>query len=206
MFSYCFTSFLDTNSRSTLFLGPLSKFSGTAVKSTPFVKNPSKSPLNQFYYLSLQGISLGTTKLSIQPSTLTLQSNGTGGLIIDSGTMITYLINQAYQAVQNAINSIVNLHRVDGSKISGLNTCYNLPPGSSPPTMPNMMFHFQGADMVLPVKNYMILDQENNLWCLALSGTDSVSILGNYQQQNFHILYDVGKEVLSFAPAQCDNL
>ncbi|KAF3337838.1 Aspartic proteinase nepenthesin-1 [Carex littledalei] len=206
MFSYCLTSFFDTNSTSTLFLGHSAKFSGTAVKTTPFVKIPSDSPLSAFYYLSLQGISLGTTKLSVQPSAFTFQSDGTGGFIIDSGTTITNLINPAYHAVQNAINSIVNLRRVNGSNINGLDTCYNVPSGSSLPTMPDMTFHFQGADMVLPVENYMIPNPENNLWCLALFGTDGVSVLGNYQQQNFHILYDVDKDVLSFAPAQCDSL
>jgi Xylanase inhibitor N-terminal/Xylanase inhibitor C-terminal len=208
MFSYCLGSFLDVNSTSTLFIGPWAKFSGSSVKSTSFVKSPSKQPFYSFYYLSLQGISLGNNKLSIQPSTFALQSNGTGGVIIDSGTPLTHLTMKAYQAVQNAIVSIITLRRVDSSNI-GLDLCYNLPSGTSPPTMPSMTLHFQGADMVLPVDNYMILFayQKDYLFCLAMFGSeDSLSILGNYQQQNFHILYDIGNEVLSFAPAQCENL
>lgn len=208
MFSYCLASFLDANSTSTLFIGPSAKFSGTAIKSTPFVRSPSKQPMITFYYLSLQGISLGTTNLAIQPSAFALQSSGAGGFIIDSGTSYTYLINKAYQAVQNAIDSIMKLQRVDASKEIGLDLCYYLPSGTSQPTMPDMTLHFQGADMVLPVENYMIRFsyQKDSLWCLAMVGSNSISILGNYQQQNFHILYDIGKEVLSFAPAQCENL
>jgi Xylanase inhibitor C-terminal len=113
MFSYCLGKFLDANSTSTLFIGPWAKFSGTSVKSTSFVKNPSESPFNTFYYLSLQGISLGNTKLSIQPSTFALQSDGTGGVIIDSGTTFTYLIDTIYQAVANAIDSKITLQRVN---------------------------------------------------------------------------------------------
>jgi hypothetical protein len=52
-------------------------------------------------------------------------------------------------------------------------------------------------------------DSDSSLWCLAMQNqtdTGVVSILGNYQQQNMHILYDVGKETLSFAPAKCSTL
>jgi hypothetical protein len=76
-----------------------------------------------------------------------------------------------------------------------------------------MTLHFDGADMVLPADNYMMSlsdpDSDSSLWCLAMQNqtdTGVVSILGNYQQQNMHILYDVGKETLSFAPAKCSTL
>jgi hypothetical protein len=77
---------------------------------------------------------------------------------------------------------------------------------SAPPAMPSMTLHFDGADMVLPADRYMMSD--SNLWCLAMQNqTDGgVSILGNYQQQDMHILYDVGQETLSFAPAKCSTL
>ncbi|KAJ4801487.1 Eukaryotic aspartyl protease family protein [Rhynchospora pubera] len=205
MFSYCLTSFFDTNSTSPLLLGPLAKFSGTTIKSTPFVKNPSRVPMNTYYYLSLQGISLGTNNLAIPPAAFALQSNGTGGFIIDSGTTFTILVNEAYLAVKSAIKSIVKLPIADGSTI-GFDLCYFVRSSSSPPSMPNLIFHFDSADMVLPVDNYMVFGNQN-LWCLALFSSDiSLSILGNFQQQNFHILYDVDKEVLSFAPANCATI
>ncbi|KAJ1700825.1 hypothetical protein LUZ63_000604 [Rhynchospora breviuscula] len=205
MFSYCLTSFFDTNSTSPLLLGPLAKFSGTSVKSTPFVKNPSRVAMNSYYYLSLEGISLGTNNLAIQPAAFALQSDGTGGFIIDSGTTFTLLVNEAYLAVKSAIKSIVKLPVADGSTV-GFDLCYFVGSSSSPPSMPNLIFHFDSADMVLPVDNYMVFGNQN-LWCLALFSSDiSLSILGNFQQQNFHILYDVDKEVLSFAPANCATI
>ncbi|KAJ3705207.1 hypothetical protein LUZ61_008912 [Rhynchospora tenuis] len=157
MFSYCLTSFFDTNSTSPLLLGPLAKFSGNTVKSTPFVKNPSRVPMNTYYYLSLQGISLGTNNLAIQPTAFALQSDGTGGFIIDSGTTFTLLVKEAYLAVKNAIQSIVKLPLADGSNV-GFDLCYFVRSGSSPPGMPNLIFHFDSADMVLPVDNYMLVN------------------------------------------------
>jgi hypothetical protein len=69
MFSYCLTPFQDTNSTSTLLLGPSAALNGTGVRSTPFVASPSKAPMSTYYYLNLTGISIGTTALSIPPNT-----------------------------------------------------------------------------------------------------------------------------------------
>ena len=117
------------------------------------------------------------------------------------------LVDAAYQRVRAAVQSLVTLPLIDGSNATGLDLCFALPSRTSaPPAMPSMTFHFDGADMVLPVDNYMILD--SGVWCLAMRNqTDgALSMLGNYQQQNVHILYDVQKGVLSFAPAKCSTL
>jgi len=33
-----------------------------------------------------------------------------------------------------------------------------------------------------------------------------MTIIGNYQQQNLHVLYDLVGNMLSFVPAQCNRL
>jgi hypothetical protein len=211
MFSYCLTPFQDTKSKSTLLLGPAAAaaaLNGTGVRSTPFVPSPSKPPMSTYYYLNLTGISVGAAALPIPPGAFALRADGTGGLIIDSGTTITSLVDAAYKRVRAAVRSLVKLPVTDGSNATGLDLCFALPSSSAPPaTLPSMTLHFGGgADMVLPVENYMILD--GGMWCLAMrSQTDGeLSTLGNYQQQNLHILYDVQKETLSFAPAKCSTL
>ncbi|XP_037489017.1 aspartic proteinase nepenthesin-1-like [Triticum dicoccoides] len=207
MFSYCLTRFQDSNSTSTLLLGPSAALNGTGVRTTPFVASPSKAPMSTYYYLNLTGISVGTTALSIPPNAFALRTDGTGGLIVDSGTTITSLIDAAYQQVRAAIESLVTLPVADGSDSTGLDLCFALTSETStPPTMPSMTLHFDGADMVLPVENYMILG--SRVWCLAMRNqtVGAMSTLGNYQQQNVHLLYDIHKETLSFAPAKCSTL
>ncbi|RCV13362.1 hypothetical protein SETIT_2G340000v2 [Setaria italica] len=209
-FSYCLTPFQDTRSTSTLFLGPSASLDGTGVRSTPFVASPAMAPMSNYYYLNLKGISLGTTALSIPPNAFSLNADGTGGLIIDSGTTITSLVDAAYQQVRDAVVSLVTLPTTtDGSAATGLDLCFALPsPTSAPPAMPSMTLHFDGADMVLPPDSYMITVTDDSLWCLMMGSrrNGEMSTLGNYQQQNMHILYDVGKETLSFAPANCSML
>ncbi|CAN6219066.1 unnamed protein product [Urochloa humidicola] len=208
-FSYCLTPFQDTSRTSTLLIGPSASLDGAGdVASTPFVASPA--PMNSFYYLNLKGVSLGTKALSIPPGAFSLKADGSGGLIIDSGTTITTLVDAAYQQVRAAVVSLVSLSTTAaGSAATGLDLCFALPSTTSaPPDMPSMTLHFDGADMVLPPENYMITDTDNSLWCLMMgSQRDGLpSILGNYQQQNMHILYDVGQETLSFAPANCSML
>ncbi|CAN6211845.1 unnamed protein product [Urochloa humidicola] len=211
-FSYCLTPFNDANSTSTLLLGPSASLGGggAGVRSTPFVPSPAKFPMIAFYYLNLTGISLGTKVLSIPPGAFSLNAgDGSGGLVIDSGTTFTSIVDAAYQQVRAAVLSLVTLPTsAHGSAATGLDLCFALPSRtSSPPAMPSMTLHFDGADMVLPAENYMMSD--SGLWCLAMQNqTPGVlpNILGNYQQQNLHILYDIRHETLSFVPAKCSML
>ncbi|CAN6183625.1 unnamed protein product [Urochloa humidicola] len=209
-FSYCLTPFQDSSSKSKLLIGPSASLEGGAgvVGSTPFVANPATAPMNTYYYLNLKGISLGATALSIPAGAFSLKANGSGGLIIDSGTTFTSLADAAYQRIRAAVVSLVTLPTsADGSAATGFDLCFSLPSlKSAPPAMPSMTLHFDGADMVLPSDNYMMHD--SGVWCLAMQNqTDGeISILGNYQQQNMHILYDVGRETLSFAPTKCSTL
>ncbi|KAK3127234.1 hypothetical protein QOZ80_7AG0570180 [Eleusine coracana subsp. coracana] len=205
-FSYCLTPFQDVNSTSTLLVGPSAALdNGTGeLRSTPFVASPSTAPMSSYYYLNLTGISLGATALTIPPNAFALNADGTGGLIIDSGTTITSLVDAAYRQIRAAVKSLVTLPKVDGAAATGLDLCFALP--SPPAALPSMTLHFDGADMVLPAESYMI--SGSGLWCLAVrsQADGAMSTLGNYQQQNMHILYDVSKETLSFAPAKCSKV
>ncbi|CAD5189056.1 unnamed protein product [Musa acuminata subsp. malaccensis] len=200
-FSYCLTS-LDESKNSPLLFGSLADLGATAVRSTPLRKNPTQP---SFYYVSLEGITVGGTRLQIPSSTFALQEDGTGGLIIDSGTSITYLELAGYRQLKKAFLSEMQLPVADGSE-TGLDLCFSLPSGSSTVEVPKLTFHFDGADLDLPAQNFMIMDSTTGLLCLTIMASSGLSILGNFQQQNIQILYDLKKEVLSFVPTQCDQL
>lgn len=203
-FSYCLTSIDDTKTSPLLF-GSLAninkKFKDQAV-ATPLVQNPSQP---SFYYLSLEGITIGGTLLPISNSTFKMNDDGSGGVIIDSGTTITYLEAEGYKLLKKAFVSQTKLTVADGSSV-GLDLCFNAPSTSSTVEVPKLIFHFKGADLDLPADNYMIQDSSTGLLCLMIMESSGMSIFGNMQQQNMQVLYDLEKEVLSFAPAQCDQL
>ncbi|CAI0419710.1 unnamed protein product [Linum tenue] len=169
--------------------------------TTGLIQNSAQS---SFYYISLEGISVGGTGLSIPASTFALQSDGSGGMIIDSGTTITYLERSAFDEVKKAFKAAIDLP-VDNSGSTGLDLCFDLPSGggSGDIKVPTLVFHFKGADLELPAENYMIADSSVGLVCLAMGSSSGMSIFGNIQQQNFMVLYDLAKESLSFTPTQC---
>jgi len=200
-FSYCLVSVNDSPSKSSpLFLGQTASLNAKTVSSTPIILSSSQPT---FYYLSLEGISVGGKLLNIPARTFDLQSDGYGGLIIDSGTTVTYLEQAGYDIVKKALMSSIKLPQADGSSI-GLDLCYSKF-GSSTSNFPSMTFHFKGADYYLPKENYIYVDS-SGIICLAMLPSSGMSIFGNFQQQNYHILYDNGRNMLSFAPTVCDTI
>ncbi|KAI4326166.1 hypothetical protein MLD38_031506 [Melastoma candidum] len=201
-FSYCLTSIDDTKSGKLQIGSHVSTGTDGTVLTTPLIKNPAQP---SFYYLSLQGISVGGTHLPIQKSTFELQDDGSGGLIIDSGTTITYLEQSAYSIVRKAFISQTKLPVDDSaSGTTGLDLCFKLPKGQSKIEIPKLVLHFEGADLDLPGDNYMIADSDLGLACLAMGSSSGMSILGNIQQQNIMVVHDLVKETMSFVPTQCD--
>ncbi|KAJ3700280.1 hypothetical protein LUZ61_003985 [Rhynchospora tenuis] len=201
-FSYCFTSLFGSKS-SPLVLGPATNFYNNSIKSTPLILNPT-SP--SFYYLNLTGITVGKSLLHIPPSSFALHDNGTGGVVIDSGTAITVLNDEAYKLVRKAFVHQVNLS-IANESITYLDLCFTLPKSSGKVEVPKFVFHFENVDLELPRENYIYEDRSSQELCLVMiSSGDTSTIIGNYQQQNMHILYDIQNEKISFIPAQCDKL
>ncbi|XP_059073585.1 aspartic proteinase nepenthesin-2-like [Cryptomeria japonica] len=202
MFSYCLLSITDSSSQtSPLFFGEGASLSGA--KSMSLIKS---SIIPTFWYIPITGITLNGKAVDIPPGTFDLQPDGSGGMIIDSGTTITFLDDAAYSPMKDAIQSSIDLTPVDGSS-TGLDLCYGT--SSSEVTLPSLVFNFKGGvDYELPLDNVFIQISEN-LLCLAMLGEPSgnlPSIFGNIQQQNFHILYNNAKNTLSFKPTKCDSL
>ncbi|KAJ6777189.1 hypothetical protein OIU74_001222 [Salix koriyanagi] len=154
--------------------------------------------------LSLESRWVALAYLSRNPP-FSLQDDGSGGLIIDSGTTITYLEESAFNLVAKEFTSQIDLP-VDSSGSTGLEVCFTLPSGSTKMEVPKLVFHFDGADLELPAENYMIGDSSMRVACLAMGSSSGMSIFGNVQQQNMVVLHDLEKETLSFLPAQCDLL
>ena len=85
--------------------------------------------------------------------------------------------------------------------------CFALPSGVAMGAVqaPALVLHSDGgAEMVLPRDNYL-QEPRVGLMCLAVVSTSGMSIIGNVQQQNFYMLFDVHNK-LSFAPTHCDRI
>ncbi|GAB4835495.1 hypothetical protein Ancab_000404 [Ancistrocladus abbreviatus] len=201
-FSYCLTS-ITSSKTSTLLMGSLAnKLPNARNKTTRLVKNPTQP---SFYYITLEGISVSTVRLPIQPNTFALNKDGMGGTIVDSGTTITYLKTNAYYVLKDELIRQINLTIVDEYYYTGLDLCFKLPRSGSRVKFPKLVFHFEGANLALPTKNYMV-EVLPGVVCLAMGSSDDLSIFGNIQQQNMLLLYELHQEKLTFMPAKCDGM
>lgn len=197
-FSYCLTAY-GQSLTSPLFLGSLASPDPSS-QSTPIVQNPNNPT---YYYLSLQGITVDTTLLSIPSSAFAISSDGGGGVMIDSGTSITHLVAAAYDVLKQEFQSQMGLPVATGG---AFDLCFSSPSDESFQP-PKLIFHFEGADIDLPANNYLISDGDGSLLCLAIMQSDQdLSLFGNFQQQNMHIVYDVQSGTVYFAPTQCENM
>lgn len=165
-----------------------------------------ENPSETFYYLHIKGIKVGGEMLNIPTETWEISEKGASGTIIDSGTTLSYFSDPAYRIIKEAIEKKVTYKVFHDFPV--LSPCYNVS-GVEKVEMPEFSILFaDGAIWDFPTENYFIRLEPESIMCLAILGTplNSLSILGNYQQQNFHIMYDTKNSRLGFAPMKCDEV
>ncbi|OVA19215.1 Peptidase A1 [Macleaya cordata] len=197
-FSYCLVD-RDSSSASTLTFGGSETELADAV-TAPLTRNPQ---IDTFYYVGLTGISVGGETLNISPSVFEVDQSGIGGIIIDSGTAVTRLRTEAYNALRDAfVKGTKNLPSTNGFAL--FDTCYDLSTKTSV-TVPTIAFLFPGGkSLVLPAKNYLVPVDSKKTFCFAFAPTrSSLSIIGNLQQQGTRVGFNLAKSVVGFVPNKC---
>ncbi|GJN33823.1 hypothetical protein PR202_gb22449 [Eleusine coracana subsp. coracana] len=203
-FSYCLTPY-NSARRSTLLFGSLSDGvyadATGPVQTTPLVRSPQNPT---FYYVHLTGITVGTRRLRIPESAFALQPDGSGGVIVDSGTALTLLPGAVVAEAVRAFMAQLRLPLATNGDSPDDSVCFVVPPSRRQVPVPRLAFHFQGADLDLPRRNYVLEDNRRGRLCLLLADSgDEGTTIGNMVQQDMRVLYDLEAETLSFAPAQC---
>ncbi|OEL22351.1 Protein ASPARTIC PROTEASE IN GUARD CELL 2 [Dichanthelium oligosanthes] len=165
----------------------------------PLVRNP-QAP--SFYYVSLTGIGVGDEKLPLEAGLFQLTDDGAGGVVMDTGTAVSRLPQEAYAALRDAFASAVAaLPRAPG--VSLLDTCYDLS-GYTSVRVPTVSFYFdEGATLTLPARN-LLVEVDGGIYCLAFAASSSgLSILGNIQQEGIQITVDSANGFIGFGPNTC---
>ncbi|CAH9094393.1 unnamed protein product [Cuscuta europaea] len=208
-FWYCTTG-RESASGSALGVGsPAGVTAAAAITTTPLLDT-----LSAWYLVLLKGITVGKTALFAgQESEFELNLDGSRGMVIDSGTSFTRLIPTVYTALRSELIAqllVVGLQVAPAA--AGLDLCFLLPGGGNTNVaFPQLTFHFDGGDLVIPTENYMqvVTVENSNLACLAMLSTEgtglSTAIFGNSQQKNMNVTFDLVANNLSFKPTQCDQ-
>ncbi|KAK4749832.1 hypothetical protein SAY87_027281 [Trapa incisa] len=204
-FSYCL---VDRNSNASvssklIFGEDKELLSHPNLNFTSFLAG-KKNPDDSFYYVQIKWIFVDGEALDIPKETWERSEDGSGGTIIDSGTTLTYFAEPASTIIKEAFaRKVGNKYPLVDNEY--FYPCYNVS-GVDKMELPEFGMEFaDGAVWNFPVENYFIDIQEEHAFCLVLMGTakSSFSIIGNYQQQNFHILYDTKRWRLGYAPMKC---
>lgn len=196
-FSYCLGS--GAQSSSKMSFGDDADVSGDDVATTPLVNKAPKT----FYFLTLEGISVGNRRIDLYTPPSSSSSNGSieieeGNIIIDSGTTLTFLPKEWYDQVTAQVKTQMRMEEMKDPKRL-LNLCYS---STGVTKVPAIIFHFKGADVKLKPKNTFVKIRKNCL-CLALAPTDREAIFGNLAQMDFLIGYDFENRTVSFKHADC---
>ncbi|XP_042018952.1 aspartic proteinase CDR1-like [Salvia splendens] len=193
-FSYCLTS-RDSNATSKISFGSSAVVAGPKVVSTPLVRNIPET----FYYLTLEGLSVGTERFANAKLLSSLESSE-GNIIIDSGTTLSFFPEEMYNWVEGALKDAVKGERVeDAQRIFGL--CYKKGDGFRSPAI---TAHFKNADVVL-AHDSIFVETEKGIVCLTLFPSEGLAIFGNLHQMNYRIGYDLEKRQIYFLPTHCSK-
>ncbi|KAL3504082.1 hypothetical protein ACH5RR_033923 [Cinchona calisaya] len=208
-FSYCLPK--TSSSEGYLQFGDRARSatSSFGLQYTSLIKQPSQSIpsfyfQNSLHYVQLLGISVAGIRLNV-PSTV-FTSKGT---VIDSRTVITYLPESVYNALRTAFNLSMAQYPPATPTHKNLDTCYNVK-GFATIRLPHIVFHFgSGTDVSLNPSGIVYISQNNtDVWCLGFAANKNsgdLTIIGNNQQRELYILYDIGARRIGFGKTPCGS-
>jgi hypothetical protein len=203
IFSYCLIPFDSTAANhSTFYFGvPETNIS----TYTPMYRN-AVIPSATVYYVNVTGISVGGVLLDIPAGFFDVSpTDGSGGVIFDSGTSLTLLIGAAYDAVLQEFEKQFTFPIVSSSPtvcfdVSSVNMFF----------IPNIVFHLQSVSGAQPVDFVLSLDNvllpvSETVECLTIQSLTppGVMIIGNTAQANHEMVFDRVNGQIGWASTTC---
>ncbi|KAK6934839.1 Xylanase inhibitor, C-terminal [Dillenia turbinata] len=201
-FSYCMAPLSKSDVITKINFGSNAVVSGSGAVSIPLV---DKDP-DAYYYVTLKGISVGTTMVPYKSSS----SNNVnadvdeGNIIVDSGTVLTFLPSDMYSEVESVLDKAIGGKRSD-SPIGFLKLCYNVEDGNEL-NIPIVTVHFDGGDVQLhPVNTFVRITDDLVCFTMVPASEGLVPIYGNLSQVNFLVGYDIVNKQVTFKPTDCTD-
>ncbi|CAN1153094.1 Aspartic proteinase nepenthesin-1 [Linum perenne] len=207
-FSYCLRDFtLAPPPTSYLMIGGGSEGGGSesgavSMDFTPLIDNPL-SPT--FYYIGIRSVSVSGVKLPIDPSVWSIDELGNGGMVVDSGTTLTFLPEPAYRVILTAFRRRVKLP-IAVDPTPGFDLCVNVSGESMKPSFPSMRLEVEGGSVYAPPAGNYFIETGEGVMCLAIQGVKSgegFGVIGNLMQQGYLLEFDRDRSRLGFSRHGC---
>ncbi|KAH0448829.1 hypothetical protein IEQ34_022629 [Dendrobium chrysotoxum] len=201
-FSYCLPPLNNNSITGRINFGTKAVVSGPDAVITDLIRSDTEN----FFFLNLERISVAGDSEAIAFKSSQNGSQEEGNIIIDSGTTLTIIDDDILQSLVTKLSTVVKLPQVSDPQ-GMFSLCFDVSRVEriEDGNIPDITFHFSGADVVLkPLNAFMNLDERT--LCLAMisnAGIGGTSIFGNVAQQNFNIAYDLRAMKLTLEPADC---
>ncbi|WOL20323.1 hypothetical protein Cni_G29127 [Canna indica] len=157
---------------------------------------PTPMKGKDFYYVNLEAISLNGNPLDIAEEAFQLRENGHGGIILDSGTPLTYLVGEGYWPLKSKILELATLKMADhyNGRLCFIGKYSDLFGGA----LPTIKFHFENyLNIEVPAKKAFkqyVVNGENRVCALFKESNLGLSIFGSFFQENIIVGYDLVEE------------
>nr|KYP62289.1 Aspartic proteinase nepenthesin-1 [Cajanus cajan] len=204
-FSYCIGNLADQYySYNQLILGEGADLEGY---STPFQVHYG------FYYVTMEGISVGERRLDIAPETFEIKEDGTGGAIIDTGCTLTYLVDGVHELLYREVRNLLGKSfRQAIFENTPWMLCYYGSISRDLVGFPVVTFHFSdGADLALDSGSFF--HQFNDkVFCMTIGPVNDLdnrskpSVIGLLAQQSYNVGYDLDNHLVYFQRIDCELL
>ncbi|XP_009763580.2 aspartic proteinase nepenthesin-2-like [Nicotiana sylvestris] len=174
----------------------------TSAKLLLNIKYPS------FYFVNLYKVFINDREVELSPSWWNFKKDLTGGIFVDTGTVISYFPQEFYTIFRYIFREEVrDIPLVDTPAAGPLDTCYKEDPSGRELNFPVVKLYFGSvspSNMLLLAKERVILHLRGQ-YCLAFAGWDrSFAILGSYQLQGVGLTFDTSANTLSFDIDACN--
>ncbi|KAL3649241.1 hypothetical protein CASFOL_005644 [Castilleja foliolosa] len=134
---------------------------------------------------------------------------GEGGVILDTGTTVTRLAKDTYEALRDKVKGWMRNYVFVG-EFEIFDTCYNLQEVDLN-QLPRVSFTFStgkfnssGITIEARYPNVMYqVDVVSCTYCLAFAPTSGLNIIGNFQQQGIQITVNTAGGYIGFGPGYC---
>nr|XP_043613699.1 aspartic proteinase 36-like [Erigeron canadensis] len=162
-------------------------------------------PSQPHYNLDLQSIAVNGQMLPIDPAVFATSDNK--GTIVDTGTTLTYLVEEAFEPFVNAITGAVSQSTTP--VIVKETQCY-LVKSIITGIFPEVSLNFAGgASMILKPENYLVPGDPIDggvPWCIGFQKVQNgVSILGDLVLKDKIFVYDLSKKRIGWTDYDCSN-
>ncbi|XP_059646781.1 aspartic proteinase 36-like [Cornus florida] len=160
-------------------------------------------PSQAHYNLNLQSIAVNGQLLPIDSAVFATSRNR--GTIIDSGTTLTYLVEEAYDHFVTAVTAAVSQSATP--ILSKGDQCY-LVSSSITDIFPPIAFNFAGgASMILKPGDYLVhfgfAADGATMWCIGFQKYQDITILGDLVLKDKIFVYDLARQRIGWADYDC---